>query len=231
MEISIILPTYNEKDNIVKLVNSIKKLNIELSYEILILDDNSLDGTYKVCVENFKNDENIKLILRDSERGFAFSIREGIEKSSGKFIVVMDTDFTHDPILIEKMTSLRNDYEIISGSRYIDGGSMENQVHGKLSYYYNIMLKFILQTDINDNLGGYFFIKKELLSKLDFDKIFYGYGEYFFRLLFFSRKINARILEIPAVYKQRVYGKSKSNFIAMLFKYFFAAIKLRFFRK
>ena len=67
--------------------------------------------------------------MRDSERGFAFSIREGIEKSSGKFIVVMDTDFTHDPILIEKMTSLRNDYEIISGSRYIDGGSMENQLH------------------------------------------------------------------------------------------------------
>ena len=90
------------------------------------------------------------------------------------------------------------------------------------------MLKLILKTDINDNLGGYFLIKRELLNKLSFDKIFYGYGEYFFRLLFFSRQKRARILEIPAIYKQRIYGKSKSNFVVMLFKYFFAAVKLRF---
>ena len=56
------------------------------------------------------------------------------------------------------MISLRNQYEIISGSRYVSGGYMENQLHGKLSYYYNIMLKFILKTKINDNLGGYFLI-------------------------------------------------------------------------
>ena len=72
------------------------------------------------------------------------------------------------------MISLRSQYEIISGSRYVTGGSMENQLHGKLSYYYNIMLKFILKTKINDNLGGYFLIKRDLLNDLEFDKIFYG---------------------------------------------------------
>ena len=107
---------------------------------------------------------------------------------------------------------------------------MENQLHGKLSYYYNIMLKFILKTNINDNLGGYFLIKRDLLNKLEFDKIFYGYGEYFFRLLYFGKINKAKIIEIPAVYKQRLYGKSKSNFLTMLFKYFYAAVKLRFFK-
>ena len=228
MQISIILPTYNEKDNIVRLVEIIKKLNIEQTFEILIIDDNSPDGTYQFSKDNLSNEKNVKIVLRKNIRGLAFSIKEGIEKSTGEHIIVMDTDFTHDPILIKKMISLSSKYEIISGSRYVSGGYMENQLHGKLSYYYNIMLKFILKTKINDNLGGYFLIKRDLLNQLEFDKIFYGYGDYFFRLLYFCKNKNAKIIEIPAVYKQRIYGKSKSNFTAMLFKYFYAAVKLRF---
>ena len=228
MQISIILPTYNEKDNIVRLVEAIKNLNIEQTFEILIIDDNSPDGTYQFSKDKLSDDKNIKIVLRKNIRGLAFSIKEGIEKSLGDHVIVMDTDFTHDPILIKKMISLRSQYEIISGSRYVPGGSMENQFHGKLSYYYNVMLKFLLKTKINDNLGGYFLIKRDLLNQLEFDKIFYGYGDYFFRLLYFSKNKNAKIIEIPAVYKQRIYGKSKSNFIAMLFKYFYAAVKLRF---
>ncbi len=228
MEISIILPTYNEKDNIVRLVETIKKLKLEQTFEILIIDDNSPDGTYQFSKDNLYNEKNVKIVLRKNIRGLAFSIKEGIEKSTGEHIIVMDTDFTHDPILIKKMISLSSKYEIISGSRYVSGGYMENQLHGKLSYYYNIMLKFILKTKVNDNLGGYFLIKRDLLNKLEFDKIFYGYGDYFFRLLHFSKNKNAKIIEIPAVYKQRIYGKSKSNFTAMLFKYFYAAVKLRF---
>ena len=193
-----------------------------------IIDDNSPDGTYQFSKDKFSNDNNVKIVLRKNIRGLAFSIKEGIEKSLGDHVIVMDTDFTHDPILIKKMISLRSQYEIISGSRYVTGGFMENQLHGKLSYYYNIMLKFILKTKINDNLGGYFLIKRDLLNQLEFDKIFYGYGDYFFRLLYFSKNKNAKIIEIPAVYKQRIYGKSKSNFVAMLFKYFYAAVKLRF---
>ena len=153
MEISIILPTYNEKDNIVRLVQTIKKLNLEQSFEILIIDDNSPDGTYQFSKENLSNEKDVKIVLRQNIRGLAYSIKEGIERSTGEYIIVMDTDFTHDPILIKKMISLRFQYEIISGSRYIIGGSMENQLHEKLSYYYNIMLKFILKTNINDNLG------------------------------------------------------------------------------
>ena len=228
MQISIILPTYNEKENIVRLVETIKKLNIEQTFEILIIDDNSPDGTYQFSKDKFSNDNNVKIVLRKNIRGLAFSIKEGIEKSLGDHVIVMDTDFTHDPILIKKMISLRSQYEIISGSRYVTGGFMENQLHGKLSYYYNLILKIILKTKINDNLGGYFLIKRDLLNQLEFDKIFYGYGDYFFRLLYFSKNKNAKIIEIPAVYKQRIYGKSKSNFLAMLFKYFYAAVKLRF---
>ena len=80
---------------------------------------------------------------------------------------------------------------------------------------------------MQDNLGGFFCISKKNLSKLPGKKIFYGYGEYFFRLLFFATKKNYSILEIPAVYNKRKSGKSKSKFIYMFYKYITEAFKLR----
>ena len=140
----------------------------------------------------------------------------------------MDTDFTHDPILIPKMLRLSSEYNIIIGSRYCAGGYMEDHVHSRLSYFYNLLLKIILKTQVQDNLGGYFCISKSLLNKLPQNRIFYGYGEYFFRLLFYALKINLTILEIPTIYKKRMRGKSKSNFVYMFYKYFIEALKLRF---
>ena len=105
---------------------------------------------------------------------------------------------------------------------------MEDHVHSKLSYFYNLLLKIILKTQVQDNLGGYFCISKSLLNKLPQNRIFYGYGEYFFRLLFYALKINLTILEIPTIYKKRMRGKSKSNFVYMFYKYFIEALKLRF---
>ena len=140
----------------------------------------------------------------------------------------MDTDFTHDPKLIPKMLRLSKEYNIISGSRYCSGGYMENQIHSHLSYFYNLVLKLILRTQIQDNLGGYFCIDKKKLLKLPKKKIFYGYGEYYFRLLFYSLRLKFSILEIPAIYKSRIRGNSKSKFVYLFYKYFIEALKLRF---
>ena len=104
---------------------------------------------------------------------------------------------------------------------------MQDQIHSHLSFFYNLLLKLILKTQIQDNLGGYFCVSRKSLNKLPNRKIFYGYGEYFFRLLFFALKKISQFLKIPAIYKRRLRGKSKSNFIYMFYKYFVEAIKLR----
>lgn len=228
MEISIILPTFNEKNNIFLLVNSIKKYLKKNNYEIIIVDDNSPDNTGQECLRKFKKDKSVKVFLNKKRTGFSESIFKGIKNSTKKKIIVMDTDFTHDPILIPKMLRLSSEYNIIIGSRYCAGGYMEDHVHSKLSYFYNLLLKIILKTQVQDNLGGYFCISKSLLNKLPQNRIFYGYGEYFFRLLFYALKINLTILEIPTIYKKRMRGKSKSNFVYMFYKYFIEALKLRF---
>ena len=229
MDLSIILPTYNEKNNINVLIKKILEVlkNVE-NKEVIVIDDNSPDGTYLYCKEEFEKNNQIKLILRQNNRGLANSIGEGIKASKGKNIIVMDTDLSHDPKLIPQMINLNKNYDIVSCSRYCEGGSMGNKLHYYCSFSYNLLLNFILKTQTKDNTGGYFCIKKNTLDLLPFEKIFYGYGEYFFRLLYFSKKKNKSIIEIPTIYNLRTYGKSKSNFSLLLFKYFFSAIKLRF---
>jgi len=227
MEVSIILPTYNERKNILLLVNLIKHHLKKIDNEIIIIDDNSPDKTASVCIDKFINDKSVKVLANKKRIGFSESIYKGILNSKKKIIVVMDTDFTHDPVLIPKMLRLIKEYDIICGSRYCAGGYMEDQIHSYASFFYNLLLKLVLKTQVQDNLGGYFCITKKSFNKLPNKKIFYGYGEYFFRLLFFALKKNFSILEIPAIYKKRKRGKSKSKFMYMFYKYFIEAFKLR----
>src|SRR4051812_30470814 len=97
-KVSIVLPTYNESGNIVSLVEAIKA-NIPDGYsaEILVVDDDSPDGTFHLVSHRFAEDPSVIAIRRTSQRGFARSIRAGIERSTGDQILVMDADFTHDP--------------------------------------------------------------------------------------------------------------------------------------
>lgn len=225
--LSIVLPTYNEKDNIIDLINKIKEVIQNYSYEIIVVDDNSPDETFEICKKHFINDEKTKMILRKTNQGLANSIREGIENAKGEYVIIMDTDFTHDPSLIKQMLSMNTKYNIISGSRFCKGGSMESTMHSILSQVYNKMIKFILQTKIEDNLGGFFCIKRENLMQLPYERIFYGYGDYYFRLLYFANQKNFSIIEIPARYTTRTRGKSKSKFFQMAYKYFIEVIKLK----
>ena len=99
--------------------------------------------------------------------------------------------------------------------------------HYIFSLIFNFFLTILLQSEIKDNLGGFYCVHKKAINKLKFKKIFYGYGEYYFRLLFYLRKNKVRMLEIPSRYNKRNSGESKSNFIVLLFKYSFQAIVLR----
>jgi dolichol-phosphate mannosyltransferase len=103
---------------------------------------------------------------------------------------------------------------------------MESTSHYLASLIYNWLLRIILHTQIQDNLGGYFTISLQNLRDLPFDKIFYGYGEYFFRLLHYAQKAGLTLVEVPAYYRFRQKGKSKSKFFKMLFSYFAGAVSL-----
>lgn len=230
MKASVILPTYNEAGNIVDLVKDIlANFPSDVESEVLVVDDDSPDKTYEIAKNAFDGNANVRVILRTEDRGFAKSIRAGIEQATGEFVIVMDTDCTHDPAEIPRMLHVARVYDIVSGSRFCAGGDMEDAAHYFASLAYNWLLRIILHTQVQDNLGGYFVMRREQILSLPLDEIFFGYGEYFFRLLYSAQRRGLRIVEIPAVYRVRTYGVSKSNFLKMLVSYLSAAIcvKLR----
>jgi dolichol-phosphate mannosyltransferase len=92
---------------------------------------------------------------------------------------------------------------------------------------YNWLLRLLIRTQVQDNLGGYFTIKRDALLSLPLDKIFFGYGDYYFRMLHFAQRSGYSIVEIPCAYLMRSEGKSKSNWLRMFINYSIGAIKLR----
>lgn len=226
--VSVVLPTYNESGHIVDLINVvINSIPPGWQYEVLVVDDNSPDGTFQIVKEAFACNSHVIPILRETDRGFAKSIRTGIERSTSEFLLVMDSDFTHDPIEIPKLLHVAQVYDVVSGSRFCPGGRMQDNLHYIASMFYNWLLRLIVRTQIQDNLGGYWLARAKLIKALPMDQIFFGYGEYYFRMLHYLQHAGTSIVELPAKYMLRKTGDSKSQFVRMLFSYSVAAIKLR----
>ncbi len=220
MKVSVILPTYNEAGNIVKLVRAIQaNIPAEWTREILVVDDNSADGTFELARTTFAGNSDVRTLLRTTDRGLGASIRTGLEAATGDYLLVMDTDFTHRPEEIPSMLHVARIVDLVNGSRFCPGGSMASTSHYMASFLYNLVIRLVIRTQIQDNLGGFWVADASRIRQLPFDDIFYGYGDYYFRLLHFAQGAGMRIVELPAQYCEREAGASKSNFFAMLFQY------------
>lgn len=227
---SIVLPTYNEKGNIGELITAIQNILVRenINFEVLIVDDNSPDGTANIVREKFSGDNRVRLFVREEDRGLATAIRYGIEQSAGNIIVVMDTDFNHDPRMLPQLINFLEYYDVITGSRFVLGGGMDNRIRHYCSMIYSDLLRLLLGIHIIDKLSGFFAIRKEKLIALDMDSIFWGYGDYFIRLLLKAQKNGFRMLEVPIFYGLRKTGYSKTNFLKVFFMYTLSSIKIFF---
>lgn len=227
MKVSVVLPTFNEQANIVPLIAAIKA-NILPPWEpdIIVVDDNSPDGTYNRVKEAYGNDPEVRLFLRTADPGLARSIQTGIENATGEFVLVMDTDFTHRPDEIPLMLHVVEKTDLVSGSRFCAGGHMDSTRHYLASFAFNLIIRLIIRTQVQDNLGGFWVARTDLVRTLPLSEIFFGYGDYYFRLLHYLQRSNAHLVEVPAHYTQRAAGASKSNFLKLLFTYSSQALKL-----
>jgi len=217
--ISVILPTFNERQNICPLIYSLCKELTDFNFEIIVVDDNSLDGTFKEAEKHFSGNDKVRLFLRTSEKGLAKSIRFGIEMSKGDFIAVMDTDFNHEPHMIPQMIYHIEHYDMVIGSRFASGGRMQDQKRYICSFLFNILIRIAIRSQVQDNLSGFFVIRRDALNELKFNIVFEGYGDYFFKLIYFVLQRKRLVLEIPVFYKNRSMGKSKTNFLKVLLQY------------
>ncbi len=224
---SLILPCYNEYGNLKLLLPKILKSFTSTNYQIIIVDDNSEDNTLLRLKRDFKRQKTIKYILRKKNPGLGESIREGINKSKGKNIIVMDSDFNHRPKDLKIMINFfeKKELDMLCGSRFLKGGSSNTFFRHICSLIFNKFINLLTRGKLSDNLSGFFIIKKKFL-KNEIYKIFYGYGEFYIRLLFYMQRKKIKINEIPVRYGLRKYGYSKSRLVRMLILYTIETIKL-----
>jgi dolichol-phosphate mannosyltransferase len=229
MRVSIVLPTFRERDNIVDLIDAIEASLQGLEVEVIVVDDNSPDGTADVVRARMQQRVTppVRLFVRTQERGLATAIKFGLRQATGDVVVVMDTDFNHDPKMIPQMVKFLEYYDLIIGSRFVMGGGMEDRFRYFYSFLYNFFVRLVLGTQVQDNLSGFFAMSRGKLMSLDLDRIFRGYGEYFIRLLFVAWRKGYRLLEVPVFYVLRRHGTSKSQFFKMLRDYTRCVLSLR----
>ncbi|MCX7735125.1 MAG: polyprenol monophosphomannose synthase [Candidatus Kapabacteria bacterium] len=210
----IVIPTYNEVDNISRLIDTI--FNIKSDIDILIVDDNSPDGTAEVVSKMMIKDSRIHLIRRPGKMGLGTAYCDGFKYALDKgfeFIFEMDADFSHNPEDIPRFLETIHDYDLVIGSRYVSGVNVVNWPLKRLilSYGANLYTRIITGMPVYDATGGFKCFRAEALKKIDLNKIkSNGYGfqiEMNFRLW----KSGARLKEIPIIFIDRRSGVSKMN--------------------
>jgi dolichol-phosphate mannosyltransferase len=213
-DLSIILPTYNERDHIVELLHSICRIVEPLtpSFEIVVVDDDSPDGTAE---EAARVDEcRVRVVRRRGERGLAGAVRCGIEHSAGHTLLIMDADFNHRPEDIPRLFTRLASADVVVGSRYVRGGGMHGPRWRKWSsWLMNLLVRRGTGSRVRDNTSGFLCFERSVLRNLDCDMIFLGYGDYCIRLLHEFQVHGRRIAEVPVVYGTRKSGISKTSFL------------------
>jgi dolichol-phosphate mannosyltransferase len=212
--ISIVVPTYNERDNITRLLEGIvAAVDGQPAWEILVVDDASPDGTAAVVTEMSRSEPRVRLLAR-SERGLAGAVRVGCEAAQGDTVVVMDSDFNHPPALVPVLLGYLAVGDLIVGSRYVPNGGMRgSQLRYLLSGLYNLWIRTLLRLPTRDNLSGFLAFRKNLLAPLPPERVFLGYGDYCIRLIQAIHRAGGRIIEVPVMYGNRPEGASKTRFL------------------
>lgn len=230
--VTIILPTYREADNIGPLLDDLCAALSEQRgvWEILVVDDSSPDGTYERALAAAEKDIHIRAIQR-RERGLATAVLHGLRNSTSDAVIVMDSDYNHDPGRVPELIHLLDYYDIIVGSRFVMGGGMTERRRYYFSFLYNLFVRLVLRTQVQDNLSGFFATHRSQLDLLPADRVFRGYGDYFIRLLLYAYRHRWRLLEIPVVYQERRAGQSKSQLFSMVLGYTRTVLQLRFSRE
>lgn len=225
---SVLIPTYNEDENIGELLTNLNQgLDLfRIDHEIIVIDDNSADKTSTIVSQLSNMDKRIKLISRKGKRGIGSAILEGFLNSEGNVIVTMDADFSHPPESVIKLVAAIDKYDLVIGSRYVSGGKMNGPLSRRvLSKMLNDIIALILGLKVHDCTGGFLAIDRRVISSVD--KIEGKSGDFSFEIIYKAKKAGFKITEIPFIYKWRTKGQTKTNIFKFGFEYLSSAINLR----
>lgn len=211
----VIIPTYNEKENIRAIISAV--LALDQDFHILVVDDSSPDGTASIVKEMQQEEPHyIHLSVRKVKDGLGKAYIHGFKwalENGAEYIFEMDADFSHNPEDLPKLYDAAQKADMVIGSRYSRGVNVVNWPMGRvlLSYFASYYVRFILGVPIHDTTAGFVCFRRKVLKDIDLDKIkLKGYG-FQVEMKYRTFKKKYKIVEVPIVFTNREHGVSKMN--------------------
>jgi dolichol-phosphate mannosyltransferase len=209
-ELSVVVPTFKERDNIAVLVSKLESALAGIAWEVIFVDDDSPDGTHDTVKALAASDPRVRCLHRIGRRGLAGACIEGILSSSAPFVAVMDSDLQHDEAVLPRMLAQlkSGDTDLVVGSRYTAGGNSALSGHrDRISRSATALARYLTRVDITDPMSGFFMMRRE-----SFDALAPGLSTDGFKILLdivITGRGALRIAEEPYRFAERQYGESK----------------------
>jgi dolichol-phosphate mannosyltransferase len=202
---SLIIPTFNEKDNIKPLLDAVTSVLKDVDYEILVVDDDSPDGTATEVLNYHYINNRVKVLVRKKEKGLSSAVITGFSKARGDVLGVMDADLSHDPsILPEMIKSVLGDYDMAIGTRSsVNGWGLKRKLISKGAC---MLARTLLGVSISDPMSGYFVVKKSVFDRVKDVLNPIGYK---IMLELYVRALPLKVAEVPYIFENRTIGESK----------------------
>jgi len=213
MAVLVILPTYNEKENLATLAPAILKIDPQL--HLLVVDDNSPDGTGELANEfSLKNPGRVFVLCRSKKQGLGLAYKAGFDWALSRnydFIVTMDADWSHNPKDIPRLIEASKNYDLVVGSRYLNGVRVLNWPLKRLllSIFGNFYIRFLTRLPVTDCTSGFQCFRASLLKSIDFQKIKSKGFSFHIELKYRAWKKNFALKEVPIIFSERRLGKPK----------------------
>lgn len=229
----VIIPTYNEKENIAAIIEAV--LGLHKRFDLLIVDDNSPDGTAAIVKEKIAaNPDRVHILERQGKQGLGTAYIAGFKWALDKgydYIFEMDADFSHNPadLLRLREAVAEKGADVAVGSRYCKGVDVENWPMGRIlmSYFASKYVRTVTSLPVHDTTAGFVCYRRQVLQAMDLDKIrFKGYA-FQIEMKYTANKLGYKIVEVPIVFVNRVLGTSKMS-SGIFGEAMLGVIKLRF---
>lgn len=216
MKITIVTPTYNEAENLPKLVSALFSLPLDMN--LLVVDDNSPDGTGRIADELARQDKRLQVMHRPGKLGLRSAYLNGFQQvmqEDTDVIVQMDADFSHDPAVLPEMVARIGSCDVVVGSRYVEGGSIARRWpkwRKRLSAFGNFYARSILNLPLLDVTTGYRMWQRETLRSMPLERIRSNGYVFLVEMAYLAYCLEYKIDEVPIHFADRRWGKSKMSF-------------------
>jgi len=234
----VVIPTYNERDNVEKLVSAVLAQSEYI--HVLIVDDNSPDGTGNIADGISASNDRVSVLHRPGKLGLGSAYRQGFKLAldmGADCVVEMDADFSHDPATLPTFFSMLKNYDVVIGSRYLNGISVVNWPLRRLmlSYFASVYTRFVTGLHISDCTSGFKCFKREVIESIDLDAVKSDGYSFQIEMNYRCMERGFRIGEVPIIFIDRHAGTSKMSrkivreAVVMVWKLKFCSILKSFF--